>query len=98
MTRGAAAQGAAFLLLAACAAPEPPAPGAPAGPPNPAGAQACQAAVAAHVGKPVDAVAVDWLETRDDAVETFEALDGTRRHTCDVDAAGQVLRIEHPEA
>lgn len=91
--RGGAALGgcAALLLLGACAA-EPPEPA----PPSAAGAEACQAAVAAHVGKGVDAVAVDWVETRPDGVEVFEAVDGSRRHTCDVDAAGRVLAIDHP--
>lgn len=93
--RGGVALGgcAALLLLGACAAeaPEP----EPA-PPSTAGAEACQAAVAAHVGKPVDAVAVDWVETRPDGVEVFEAVDGSRRHTCDADAAGGVLAIDHP--
>ncbi|MBP7003365.1 hypothetical protein [Amaricoccus sp.] len=90
---GGAARGAALLLLAACAGPEPASEPAP---PSVAGAEACQAAVAAHVGKPEDAVAVDWVETRAGGVEVFAAVDGTRRHTCDVDAAGRVLRIDHP--
>jgi hypothetical protein len=91
---GGAARGvavAAFVFLASCTADAP-----EATPPSVDGAEACQAAVAAHVGKPADAVAVDWLRTKPDGIEVFEAVDGGRRHTCDVDAAGRVLRIDHP--
>lgn len=66
------------------------------GPPSAAAAEACQAAVAAHVGKAGDAVAVAWLETRPGGVEVFEAIDGARRHVCAVDAAGRVLGVDHP--
>lgn len=71
-------------------------PAAETGPPSTAAAEACQAAVAAHVGVPGDAVAVDWIETRPDGIEFYAAVDGSRRHVCQANAAGRVLRIDDP--
>lgn len=81
----------ACLALASCAAP----PDAPA-PGRAAQEAACRAAVAAHVGLPPEAVATAWLAAAPGGGAAFEAVDGGRRHTCETDAAGRVLRIDHP--
>jgi hypothetical protein len=64
---------------------------------------ACAAAVAAHVGKPTDAVAASWTGATEAGTATVtvsdaEAGGAERVHTCEVDAAGQVRAIEHPGA
>jgi hypothetical protein len=66
-------------------------------------AAACTAAVAAHVGKPTDAVAASWAGATEagTAIVTIsdaEAGGSERVHTCEVDAAGQVRAIRHPGA
>ena len=52
--------------------------------------------MAAHVGLPPEAVATAWLAAAPGGGAAFEAVDGGRRHTCETDAAGRVLRIDHP--
>ncbi len=65
---------------------------------------ACTAAVAAHVGKPTDAVVAEWTgatTTAGTAVVTVRDDQGGGRervHTCEVDAGGRVLAIRHPGA
>jgi hypothetical protein len=85
------------VALAGCAA------GSPAGPDRAAQTASCAQAVAAHVGKPVEAVTATWsgMESENVAVVTVSDQQGTgaeRVHTCDVNAAGQVLAIRHPGA
>ena len=82
--------------LAACAAEQAPADHA-------AEVAACAAAVAAHVGKPVEAVTAGWTGTTAAGtgivtVSDAEGAGGERVHTCEVDAAGTVLAIRHPGA
>ncbi len=84
------------LGLAGCAAQ-------PAAVEHGAAVDACAAAVAAHVGKPVEAVAPSWTGTTAEGRDVVTVTDdqgagGERRHTCEVDAAGQVLAIRHPGA
>jgi hypothetical protein len=64
---------------------------------------ACAAAVAAHVGKPTDAVVASWsgptaagggLVTVTDA----QSVGAERLHSCEVDAGGRVVAILHPGA
>lgn len=81
------------LALAACAdapAPAPPVPGRAA-----AAAAACDRAVAAHVGKPPDAVATVWRAATASGGALFETRDGDRVHTCAVSASGRVLELQH---
>jgi hypothetical protein len=61
------------------------------------------AAVAAHVGKPTDAVAASWSGATEAGtamvtVSDAEAGGAERVHTCEVDAAGRVRAIRHPGA
>jgi len=79
------------LGLAACAEAAPPAASDRA-----AQEVACDLATAAHIGLPPDAVATAWHETGPAGIAVFQALDGERLHLCTVDAAGRVLRLEHP--
>jgi len=82
----------ACVALAACAE----APATAPGPDRAAQEAACDAVVAAHVGLAPDAVATAWRETGTDGIAVFEARDGSRLHLCEVDAAGRVLRLDHP--
>jgi hypothetical protein len=41
-------------------------------------------------------VAAAFRETTPAGIAVVEARDGDRVHTCDVYAAGRVLRIDHP--
>ena len=64
---------------------------------------ACAAAVATHVGKTVDAVSAARTGTTPEGVGIVTVSDmqgagAERVHTCEVDGAGQVLRIDHPGA
>jgi hypothetical protein len=86
-----------MIALAGCAAAP------PAGPSPEAAVAACAAAVAAHVGKPVDAVVATWsgpsaagggLVTVTDA----QSAGAERLHSCEVDAGGAVVAILHPGA
>ncbi len=79
-------------VLAGCAAAVVTAPEAD----RAAQARACDEAVALHVKRSPDAVATIWRETGPASVAIFEARDGDRLHTCEVDAAGRVLRLDHP--
>lgn len=86
-----------MLGLAGCAAA--PAPEADHGP----AVAACAAAVAAHVGKPVDAVTATWTGASAEGTGVVTVTDaagtgGERLHTCEVDAAGTVRAIRHPGA
>ena len=86
-----------LLVLAGCATA--PAPEADHG----AAVAACAAAVAAHVGKPVEAVAAAWSGPSAEGGGVVTVTDaggagGERLHTCAVDAGGRVLAIRHPGA
>ncbi len=78
------------LALAACA--EAP----PAGPDAAAQATACGRATAGHVGLPAAALVVGGRAERADGAAVIEVRDGDRLHLCTVDAAGRVLRLDHP--
>jgi hypothetical protein len=85
-------------LLAGCAAGE-----APPAADHRAEVAACAAAVAAHVGKGVEAVEASWTGTTEAGtgmvtVSDAQGSGGERVHTCEVDAAGRVLAIRHPGA
>ncbi len=58
---------------------------------------ACTSVIAAHIGRPQAEVATRWLSEAQ-GIAQVEAVDGTRRHVCDVDATGRVLRYTHPGA
>jgi hypothetical protein len=93
-----------MLVLAGCAA----APGAEnqaasRAQDHAAAVAACAGAVAAHVGKAVDAVAASWTGTTEAGtgivgVSDTQGTGGERTHTCEVDGAGRVLAIRHPGA
>lgn len=90
--------GFAALAAAACA-PEP----APVSEDRSAEVAACAAAVAAHVGKPVEAVTAAWTGASADGTGIVTVTDATgaggeRVHTCEVDAGGRVRAILHPGA
>lgn len=65
---------------------------------------ACAAAVAAHVGKPVEAVTAAWTGAPAGGLGVVGVTDvvsgagGERFHTCEVDDAGRVQAIRHPGA
>jgi hypothetical protein len=85
------------VLLAACTAEAP----APAD--HGRDERACAAAVAAHVGKPVEAVSATWSGATAAGggvvtVADAEGAGGERVHTCEVDAAGNLIAIRHPGA
>ena len=85
-----------MLVLAGCAA-------APAPENHAAEVAACAAAVAAHVGKAVDAVSASWTGTTAAGtgivtVSDAQGAGAERVHTCEVDGAGRVLAIRHPGA
>lgn len=81
-------------LLAACV---------PAGAPDqPAASRAAQEAactqvIAAHIRRPPEDVTSRWLSVTD-GIADVEAIDGTRRHVCKVDATGRVIDYLHPGA
>ncbi|MFH5776802.1 hypothetical protein ACHFJ0_21365 [Paracoccus sp. NGMCC 1.201697] len=82
------------VLLAACAAAEK----APDGGDLHARQEAtCTATIAAHVGRPQIEVTSHWL-SETGGIAKVEAIDGSRRHLCDVDASGRVLGYSHPDA
>lgn len=58
---------------------------------------ACTAAIAAHIRQPATAVTSRWLSEAG-GVASIEAVDGNRRHLCDVDGRGRVLGYSHPDA
>jgi len=58
---------------------------------------ACNATIAAHIRQPAAAVASRWL-SETGGVAKVEAVDGNRRHLCDVDGRGRVLGYSHPDA
>ncbi len=83
------------VAQAGCAA------GEPAGPDRAAQTASCAQAVAAHVGKPVEAVAATWSGMSSEGVAAVTVSDEQgavteRVHACEVDAAGRVLAILHP--
>jgi hypothetical protein len=85
-----------LLVLAGCAAAPAPESHAPE-------VAACAAAVAAHVGKAVDAVSASWTGTTPEGLGLVTVSDaggagGERVHTCEVDGTGRVLAIRHPGA
>lgn len=58
---------------------------------------ACTLAIAQHIRQPPAAVTSRWLSDQG-GVARVEAVDGGRRHICDVDAGGRVLGYSHPDA
>jgi hypothetical protein len=83
-------------LLAGCAAPGGEGTGAEAAGSRAVEESACAAVVAEHVGLGPGDVVATWRERRPDGIAVVEVRDGDRLHTCDVDAAGRVLSIDHP--
>jgi hypothetical protein len=87
------------IALAACTtatAPE-------AGVDRTAALDACSGAVAAHVGKPREAVTATWTDASTvDGLSVVSVTDATpsgeRLHTCEIDTAGRVHAILHPGA
>jgi hypothetical protein len=87
----------ASVLVAACTAEVP----APAD--HGRDERACAAAVAAHVGKPVEAVGARWSGATAEGggivtVSDAQGAGGERVHTCEVDVAGNLVAIRHPRA
>ena len=58
---------------------------------------ACTLAIADHIRQPAVAVTSRWLSEQG-GVARVEAIDGGRRHLCDVDAGSRVLGYSHPDA
>lgn len=85
----------ALALLAGCAETG----GTPASPPDLRARQetACTLAIAQHIRQPPAVVTSRWLSDQG-GVARVEAVDGGRRHICDVDAGGRVLGYSHPDA
>lgn len=88
----------AALATAACAPPP-----APVAEDQATEVAACAAAVAAHVGKPVEAVAAAWTGASTEGTGIVTVTDATgaggeRVHTCEVEAGGRVRAILHPGA
>ena len=80
-----------LLPLSACVA------AGPSGPDHAGQEAACAAVIAAHVRRPVAEVQPRWLSEAN-GIARVETLDGSRRHICEVDAAGRVLGYIHPDA
>ncbi|MBV0892471.1 hypothetical protein KTN05_11475 [Paracoccus sp. Z118] len=79
-----------FALLVACAEPEPTVPDLRA-----RQEAACTAVIAEHIDRPAAEVRSRWV-AESGGVASVEAVDGDRRHLCDVDGSGRVLRYAHP--
>ena len=81
-----------LALLAACAEPR------VAAAPDSRAAQeaACTAAIAAHVGRPASEITSRRIGDAANGGATVEAVDGNRRHLCEVDASARVLGYSHP--
>jgi hypothetical protein len=87
-----------MLALAGCAAQT-----ESAGPDRSALVAACAAAVAEHVGKGTEQVEAAWAGTSPAGLGLVRVSDAQgagaeRVHSCEVDGAGGVLRIDHPGA
>lgn len=58
---------------------------------------ACAAAVAAHAGLGLEAVTPEWTGVTDTGTDIVFVRHGGTLHTCEVDAGGRVLELQHPE-
>jgi hypothetical protein len=58
---------------------------------------ACAAAVAAHTGLGLEAMAPEWTGVTDTGTDVVFVRHGSTLHTCEVDAAAQVLELQHPD-
>ena len=58
--------------------------------------QACADAVAAHTGLPFEAMAPEWTGITDTGTDIVFVHHGATLHTCEVDAEGRVLELQHP--
>lgn len=56
---------------------------------------ACTATIAAHINRSIVDISARWLSEAD-GIASIEAVDGTRRHLCNVDANGRVVSYSHP--
>ncbi|MBC9246390.1 hypothetical protein H4P12_06620 [Paracoccus sp. 11-3] len=56
---------------------------------------ACTATVATHLNKSIVDITARWLSEAD-GIANVEAIDGDRRHLCNVDATGRVVSYSHP--
>lgn len=56
---------------------------------------ACTATVATHLNKSILDITARWLSEAD-GIASVEAIDGNRRHLCNVDANGRVVSYSHP--
>ncbi len=64
---------------------------------TPAQMQACAVAVASHAGLSLDAVRTEWTGPTDTGSDIVFVYHGDTLHTCEVDGAGQVLELQHPQ-
>lgn len=82
-------------LLAACGADDVMPPPDTAG--HAAQERACAEAVAGHTGLPLEAVAPEWTGVTDTGTDVVFVHHGGTLHTCEIDAAGRVLELRHPQ-
>jgi hypothetical protein len=59
--------------------------------------RACADAVAAHTGQPLDAMAPEWTGLTDTGTDIVFVRHAGSLHTCEVDATGRVLELQHPQ-
>lgn len=82
------------ILLTACAGDD--AVMAPDAADHAAQAQICAEAVAEHAGLPIAAMAPEWTGSSDTGTDIIAVHHGDTLHTCEIDAAGRVLELQHP--
>ena len=82
-------------LLAACGADD------VMPPPDTAGhamqERVCAEVVAEHAGLPVAVMAPEWTGVTDTGTDIVFVHHGGTLHTCEIDAAGRVLELRHPQ-
>jgi hypothetical protein len=86
-------------LLAACGSePDLEPLEAPAAAPNRAlQEQVCAARVAEHTGLTIEEMRPEWTGPTDTGTDIVFVHHGVTLHTCEVDADGQVLELQHPQ-
>lgn len=80
------------LLLAACATSQTPDPSL-----RTAQATACTGATATHINRPTADITTTWSGATPDGHAIFALRDGTRLHTCEIDADLTIHAIRHPQ-
>lgn len=57
----------------------------------------CAETVAEHARLPLAAMAPEWTGSSDSGTDIVAVHHGGTLHTCEIDAAGRVLQLQHPQ-